>query len=53
MNLEDFVDTLEIAASKYLWKLRIPAKTDNAVKAGRDPALQSFFWKLDNATQRL
>jgi hypothetical protein len=33
MNLTDFVEALEKAASKYMIRLRILVKTDNAVKA--------------------
>jgi len=33
MNLADFIDALEKAASKYLLERKILVKTDNAVKA--------------------
>ena len=32
MNLKDFIDAIEKAASKYFYKLRILVITDNAVK---------------------
>ena len=54
MNLEDFFDILEIAASKYLWKLRIPAKTDNAVKAriqiSDNIYVQFYFHQISGTT---
>lgn len=34
MNLRDFIEVLEKAASKYFLKPQILAKTDNAVNAG-------------------
>ena len=33
MNLSDFIEALELAASKYMITPRIMVKTDNAIKA--------------------
>jgi len=54
MNLKDFVDAIETAASKYFYKLRILVKTDNAVKARIDISdnihVQFYFHQISGTT---
>ncbi len=54
MNLTDFIDALEKAASKYICKLRILAKTDNAVKARIEISdniyVQFYFHQISGTT---
>jgi len=54
MNLIDFIDSLEKSASKYICKLRIMAKTDNAVKARIEISdniyIQFYFHQVSRTT---
>ncbi len=54
MNLVEFIAALEKAASKYIYKLRILAKTDNAVKARIEISaniyVQFYFHQISGTT---
>jgi hypothetical protein len=54
MNLIDFIEALEKAALKYICKLRILAKTDNAVKARIEISdniyIQFYFHQISETT---
>lgn len=54
MNLSDFVEALEKAASKYLTRARILAKTDNAIKArieiSENIYIQFYFHQISGTT---
>jgi len=54
MKLIEFVDALEIAAAKYMSRLRILAKTENAVKArieiSENIYVQFYFHQISGTT---